>query len=79
MTERATRSLPATSHKPRPYEGPARDEVLAMRRKYLTPGLITYYRDPIQVPLRYGIDPQGDNPNPSSGCGAWGTLPWRSG
>src|SRR5262245_31407974 len=38
-----------SSHTPRPYEGPARDEVLAMRREYLTPGLITYYRDPILV------------------------------
>ena len=49
MTQRATRSLPPSSHTPRPYEGPARDEVLAMRREYLTPGLITYYRDPVLI------------------------------
>jgi alanine-glyoxylate transaminase/(R)-3-amino-2-methylpropionate-pyruvate transaminase len=43
----AALALPATSHRPRPYEGPSREEVLAMRREYLTPGLITYYREPL--------------------------------
>jgi alanine-glyoxylate transaminase/(R)-3-amino-2-methylpropionate-pyruvate transaminase len=42
-------ALPASSHTPRPYEGPSRDEVLAMRREYLTPSLVTYYRDPLLV------------------------------
>src|SRR3954452_15044742 len=42
-------SLPATAHAPAPYHGPARAEVLAMRREYLTPGLITYYREPLLV------------------------------
>jgi alanine-glyoxylate transaminase / (R)-3-amino-2-methylpropionate-pyruvate transaminase len=42
-------ALPITSHHPAPYTGPSRDEVLALRRQYLTPGLITYYRDPILV------------------------------
>ena len=49
MTPRATRSLPPSPHTPRPYDGPARDEVLAMRREYLTPGLITYYREPLLI------------------------------
>ena len=40
-------SLPPSSHTPAPYTGPSRDEVLAMRRQYLTPGLITYYREPL--------------------------------
>ena len=39
-------ALPASSHTPAPYDGPSRDEVLAMRRQYLTPGLITYYPRP---------------------------------
>jgi alanine-glyoxylate transaminase/(R)-3-amino-2-methylpropionate-pyruvate transaminase len=43
------RELPLTSHVPRPYDGPTRDEVLALRRQYLTPGLLTYYRDPLLV------------------------------
>src|SRR5438105_5093527 len=39
--------LPVSPHQPAPYTGPSRDEVLALRRQYLTPGLITYYNDPL--------------------------------
>jgi alanine-glyoxylate transaminase/(R)-3-amino-2-methylpropionate-pyruvate transaminase len=42
-------SLPVCSHRPAPYSGPSREEVLALRRQYLTPGLITYYREPLLV------------------------------
>ena len=41
--------LPPTPHQPAPYRGPTRDEVLAMRREYLSPGLFTLYRDPLLV------------------------------
>jgi alanine-glyoxylate transaminase/(R)-3-amino-2-methylpropionate-pyruvate transaminase len=39
--------LPLAPHKPAPYAGPTREEVLALRRQYLTPALITYYREPL--------------------------------
>src|SRR5438105_15456661 len=42
-------SLPVSPHRPAPYTGPSREEVLALRRQYLTPGLITYYREPLLV------------------------------
>lgn len=42
-------SLPLADHQPAPYDGPCRAEVLALRKQYLTPGLITYYRDPLLV------------------------------
>ncbi len=45
----AHRSLPCSSHTPALYDGPSREDVLAMRRQYLTPGLITYYREPLLV------------------------------
>jgi alanine-glyoxylate transaminase/(R)-3-amino-2-methylpropionate-pyruvate transaminase len=48
MTATATRSrtpLPLAPHTPAPYTGPSREEVLALRRQYLTPGLITYYKE----------------------------------
>jgi len=45
----AQRSLPISSHTPAPYDGPSREEVLAMRRQFLTPGLITYYREPLLI------------------------------
>src|SRR5438105_2709334 len=42
-------ALPLSPHRPAPYTGPSREEVLALRRQYLTPGLITYYREPLLV------------------------------
>jgi len=42
-------ALPLAPHQPAPYTGPSREEVLALRRQFLTPGLITYYREPLLV------------------------------
>jgi alanine-glyoxylate transaminase/(R)-3-amino-2-methylpropionate-pyruvate transaminase len=39
--------LPLSTHQPAPYAGPSREEVLALRRQYLSPGLITYYKEPL--------------------------------
>lgn len=41
--------LPMSPHKPEPYTGPSRDEVLALRKQYLSPGLITYYQNPLLI------------------------------
>ncbi|GJM20044.1 MAG: hypothetical protein DHS20C14_22570 [Phycisphaeraceae bacterium] len=41
--------LPACTHTPRPYTGPPRAEVLDMRREFLAPALLTYYRDPVLI------------------------------
>jgi alanine-glyoxylate transaminase/(R)-3-amino-2-methylpropionate-pyruvate transaminase len=41
--------LPPTNHNPAPYSGPSREEVIALRQQYLTPGLVTYYREPLLV------------------------------
>ncbi len=41
--------LPICEHVPQPYTGPSKAEVLALRQQYLTPGLITLYRDPLLV------------------------------
>ena len=40
-------ALPVCNHRPAVYDGPGRAEVLALRQQYLTPGLITYYKDPL--------------------------------
>ncbi|HED52990.1 MAG TPA: aspartate aminotransferase family protein [Phycisphaerales bacterium] len=42
-------SLPACDHTPRPYTGPSRSEVLDMRREFLTPALVTYYKEPVMI------------------------------
>jgi len=42
-------AMPPCDHVPRPYDGPSRDEVLAMRRQYVNPALFTLYREPILI------------------------------
>jgi alanine-glyoxylate transaminase/(R)-3-amino-2-methylpropionate-pyruvate transaminase len=52
MTATETRRrtpLPLAPHTPEPYTGPSKAEVLALRKQYLTPGLVTYYQDPLLV------------------------------
>ena len=41
--------MPACSHTPRAYDGPTRDEVLAMRREFLSPALVLYYKEPMMI------------------------------
>ena len=44
-----TLQLPIVDHTPAPYAGPSRDEVLALRHQYLSPGILTYYREPLMI------------------------------
>jgi alanine-glyoxylate transaminase/(R)-3-amino-2-methylpropionate-pyruvate transaminase len=41
--------MPPTDHTPRPYAGPSRQEVLAMRRQYCHPSTFVYYREPLML------------------------------
>lgn len=41
--------LPIIDHTPAPYEGPSREEVLAVRHQYVSPGVITYYEEPLMI------------------------------
>src|SRR5688572_5528744 len=41
--------LPPTPHKPQPYSGPSAEQVLALRKQYLSPGLFLYYKKPIMI------------------------------
>ena len=41
--------MPPTEHRPRPYSGPSREEVLATRRQYMNPAIFTIYRDPLMI------------------------------
>jgi alanine-glyoxylate transaminase/(R)-3-amino-2-methylpropionate-pyruvate transaminase len=67
MTHAATNSttmpaLPPFDHTPAPYAGPSKAEVLAMRREYLTPALVTMYRDPLMIVegrMQYVFDETG--------------------
>ncbi len=41
--------MPPCAHTPRPYDGPSRAEVLAMRRQHVNPALFTLYREPLLI------------------------------
>lgn len=41
--------MPPSSHQPDSYDGPRRDEVLALRRKHVAPGTFLYYKNPLQI------------------------------
>ena len=55
-------ALPVCDHQPQAYDGPSRDEVIALRQQYLSPGLVTYYRDPLMIVeghMQYVFDERG--------------------
>lgn len=41
--------MPPCDHMPRPYSGPSRDEVIAMRKQYANPAITTLYKDPLMI------------------------------
>jgi alanine-glyoxylate transaminase / (R)-3-amino-2-methylpropionate-pyruvate transaminase len=41
--------LPRCEFQPRPYHGPTADEVLALRREFLNPGIFLYYGKPLML------------------------------
>jgi alanine-glyoxylate transaminase/(R)-3-amino-2-methylpropionate-pyruvate transaminase len=50
MTDTLIRlELPEVDHQPRPYAGPSREEVLAMRSQYTSPAIFTYYAEPLLI------------------------------
>ncbi|MEM1026831.1 MAG: aspartate aminotransferase family protein [Planctomycetota bacterium] len=62
MSSDKTISLPQCDHRPSPYEGPPRDEVLALRQQYVNPGVLNYYRDPLMIVeghMQYLFDEKG--------------------
>lgn len=55
-------ALPQFDHQPTPYTGPSRDEVIALRHQYLSPGLLTYYNEPLMIvegKMQYVYDETG--------------------
>ena len=44
-----TLSLPPCDHVPRPYNGPTRAEVIAMRKQYTHPAIFTSFADPLMI------------------------------
>jgi len=44
-----TPKLPACDFMPPAYDGPSREEVLDMRREFLSPALLTFYQNPVMI------------------------------
>lgn len=57
-----TPELPACNHQPKPYSGPSFEEVMDLRKRYLTPSLMTYYKKPMMIvegSMQYVWDEKG--------------------
>ncbi|MGI8545837.1 MAG: aspartate aminotransferase family protein [Gemmatimonadaceae bacterium] len=48
-TRALAHEMPPVDHTPRPYTGPSRQEILAMRRQYTNPTIFTTYKDPLLI------------------------------
>jgi 4-aminobutyrate aminotransferase len=54
--------MPPFEYVPRPYNGPTREQVLALRRQYVNPAVFTLYRDPLMIvdgKMQYVFDETG--------------------
>ena len=49
MSQALTAALPTFDHTPAPYTGPSKAEVLAARKTHLSPGILTYYNEPVMI------------------------------
>jgi len=55
-------AMPPFSYTPHPYQGPSREQVLALRQRYVNPALFTLYRDPLMIvegKMQYLFDETG--------------------
>lgn len=55
-------AMPPFDYTPRPYTGPSRDEVLALRKQFVNPAVFTIYRQPIMIvegKMQYLFDETG--------------------
>lgn len=48
-TSSAPCELPPFAHTPAPYHGPSKAEVIAARARYLSPGILTYHKEPVMI------------------------------
>lgn len=45
----AVPTLPPCGHRPRPYAGPSKDEVVRLRKEFVNPAIFTYYAKPLMI------------------------------
>jgi alanine-glyoxylate transaminase/(R)-3-amino-2-methylpropionate-pyruvate transaminase len=49
MAVMSTPPLPACGHQPRPYTGPSKAQVLALRQQHVNPAIFTAYKQPLMI------------------------------
>jgi alanine-glyoxylate transaminase/(R)-3-amino-2-methylpropionate-pyruvate transaminase len=42
-------AMPPTTHAPRPYTGPSRSELIALRKQFTNPAIFTLYKEPLLI------------------------------
>jgi alanine-glyoxylate transaminase / (R)-3-amino-2-methylpropionate-pyruvate transaminase len=42
-------TLPPTTHKPRPYTGPSKADLIALRKQFTNPAIFTLYKEPVLI------------------------------
>ena len=42
-------AMPPFDYTPRPYPGPSREQVLALRQQYVNSAVFTLYREPLMI------------------------------
>ncbi|HEY3013013.1 MAG TPA: aspartate aminotransferase family protein [Gemmatimonadales bacterium] len=55
-------SMPPFAYRPRPYQGPSREEVMALRSRHVNPAVFTLYREPLMIvegKMQYLFDETG--------------------
>ena len=54
--------MPPFSYTPQPYTGPSKEEVIALRKQYLSPALYWHFREPVMITegkMQYLFDEKG--------------------
>lgn len=62
LNEKPPPLLPPFSYQPQPYTGPSKEEVLSLRKKYLSPCLFHHFREPVMITegkMQYLYDEKG--------------------
>ena len=62
ITTEKIRDMAPCDYVPKPYEGPSKEEAMALRQRYCNPAIFAYYKEPIMIVdghMQYLFDEQG--------------------
>ena len=62
LTSQAAAQLPPCDFVPPPYTGPSKEEVLSLRKRFLSPAIFHHFKDPVMITdghMQYLYDENG--------------------